>query len=108
MDKNINQPSVFKETSSGWGWLIPESKKATCLIREIYGNTGRAYLGKPFEGGSDLNHDIHEGFTIGNGKQLYWEMIWHSHGNVTVINKRGRGARWLQNNDEQLITIHFK
>jgi len=59
---------------------------------------------------ADLDSDIHKGFTIGNGRQLYWMMIWHSSGNVTVysINEdySQPKRRWISGDTE--ITVHFK
>jgi hypothetical protein len=79
--------------------LIPHNKKITgkiCFIGDLTLTNG------------DLDSNIHEGFTIGNGKQLYWEMIWHSSGHVTVYsqNKSTRYGRYISGDTE--ITIHFK
>ena len=82
---------------------IPESKKVTCKICFLGDNTG-------FEYPSDLDDRYHEGFTIGNGWQMYWMMIWHSKsGHVTVFSSGGEGQpkrRWIPGDTE--ITIHFK
>lgn len=78
-------------------------RKVTCRICDIADNTQCSEFGNP----SDLDDDFHEGFTIGNGNKLYWMMVWHKSGNVTVypIEDTG-GARWLPGDQE--ITIHFK
>lgn len=55
---------------------------------------------------ADLNDDYHEGFTIGNGKTLYWMLIWHGSGHCTVYSKEGVKPRWIEGDTE--ITVHFK
>lgn len=78
--------------------VIPASKKASCKISHIVDNTGT---------NADLDSDIHDGFTIGKGKTMYWMMIWHQSGHVTVFNRDGEGKRrWISGDTE--ITIHFK
>lgn len=57
-------------------------------------------------GNKDLEFGVHKGFTIGNGKTLYWMMIWHSSGNVTVYTAKGERPRWISGDTE--ITIHFQ
>lgn len=81
---------------------IPLSKKRTgkiCFIADELTGTN-----------ADLDDDIHEGFTIGKGKTIYWYMIWHSSGNVTVYNKHSDSIylkrRWISGDTE--ITVHFK
>lgn len=82
---------------------IPESKKVTgkiCFISSELTLTN-----------CDLDENIHEGFTIGKGKTLYWMMIWHKSGHVTVYSKNGNGSlslprRWISGDTE--ITVHFK
>ena len=54
----------------------------------------------------DLQFGVHKGFTIGKGKTLYWMMIWHSTGNVTVYSADGERPRWISGDTE--ITIHFE
>jgi hypothetical protein len=55
----------------------------------------------------DLDSDIHKGFTIGKGKKLYWYLIWHPSGNVTVYPADGKMyGRWISGDTE--ITVHFK
>jgi hypothetical protein len=76
---------------------IPESKKTTgkiCFIGDLTGTN------------ADLDDDIHEGFTIGKGKTLYWMMIWHKSGHVTVYSKDNATPRWISG--DTIITIHFK
>ncbi len=80
---------------------IPEFKKNTgkiCFIGDLTGTN------------SDLDGEIHHGFTIGKGKTMYWYMIWHSKsGNVTVYgDKDGGGMRRRYLSGDQEITIHFK
>lgn len=79
---------------------IPIDKKTTCKICYITDNTGTG----------DLDNEYHKGFTIGRGKQLYWMMIWHGSGHVTVFTAGEDGkqprARWI--NGDTLITIHWK
>lgn len=77
---------------------IPSSKKNTgkiCFIGELTGTH------------ADLDPDLHEGFTIGRGKTMYWYMIWHgkTSGNVTVYSITGQ-RRYLSGDQE--ITVHFK
>jgi len=76
---------------------IPESKKRTGRICDIVSLTAV---------NGDLDSDIHEGFTVGKGKTMYWTMVWHSWGNVTVYAINGDGRRWLPGDTE--ITVHFK
>lgn len=79
---------------------IPASKMRTgkiCYITDLTGTN------------SDLDSDIHKGFTIGKGKTLYWYMVWHGSGNVTVYRQadgEGLVKRYLSGDQE--ITIHFK
>lgn len=76
---------------------IPESKMVTgqiCFISDLTLT------------GMDLDSDIHKGFTIGKGKTMYWEMIWHSSGHVTVHNQTNKYGRWIDGGTE--ITVHFK
>ncbi len=54
----------------------------------------------------DLDADVHKGFTIGNGKILYFMYIWHRSGNATVYPINGKGGRYVKGDCE--ITIHFK
>ena len=81
---------------------IPDSKKVTGKI---------CFIGELTLTNCDLDHRIHEGFTIGKGKRMYWMMLWHGSGNVTVFSKDGKGdtvlpRRWLSGDTE--ITVHFK
>jgi len=54
----------------------------------------------------DLDSDYHKGFTIGKGRNLYWEMIWHGSGNVTVYSTTTGCKRYIAGDSK--ITIHFK
>lgn len=83
------------------GFVVPESKTTTCKISHITQNTG-------FEWPCDLESNLHNGFTIGKGKQLYWMMIWHPSGNVSVFTADDGPLRkrWISGDTE--ITIHFK
>lgn len=75
---------------------MTDSKKWVGPINEMLDHTGT---------GCDLDSDIHKGFTVGTkGRTMYWERIWHSWGNVTVISERG--ARWLPG--DTIVTLHFK
>ena len=78
--------------------LIPENKKITGKI---------CFIGDLTLTNRDLDSNIHKGFTIGKGKQLYWEMIWHSSGHVTVFstNPKTKYGRYIDGGRE--ITVHF-
>lgn len=79
--------------------VIPESKKVTGKICNI----GELTLTN-----CDLDENIHKGFTIGKGKKLYWMMIWHKSGHVTVYRDNcglHPNGRYIDGNTE--ITIHF-
>lgn len=78
---------------------VPESKKMIGKICFISDLTLTRF---------DLDNAIHKGFTIGKGKQLYWEMVWHSSGHVTVYsqNPNTRTGRWIDGDTE--ITVHFR
>lgn len=79
---------------------IPESKKRTGKICYISTLTGI---------NSDMDSDIHKGFTVGKGKTLYWYMVWHNSGNVTVYRQNdGEGLVKRYLSGDQEITIHFK
>ena len=85
-------------------FIIPDSKKVTCKICHYSDYTGGEWYP------SDLDSEIHKGFTIGKGKQIYWMMCWHGSGNVTVFTGDEDGEpirrRYLSGDTE--ITIHFK
>lgn len=73
-------------------------KTVTCKICYICDNTGL---------NGDMDSDIHKGFTIGKGKQLYWYMTWHSSGHVTVYTAdEPIRKRWISG--DTIITIHWK
>ncbi len=74
------------------------NKKITCKISHLSQNTGTG----------DLDSRIHKGFTIGKGRVLYWMLLWHQSGHVTVFNTKPHslGGRWISGDSE--ITIHFK
>lgn len=56
-------------------------------------------------GGHDLDRDIHKGFTIApHGKAMYFMMIWHKSGHVTVYGNEG-GSRYIDG--DSIITIHW-
>lgn len=81
-------------------FVPPESKKTTGKI---------CFIGDLTLTNRDLDSEIHKGFTIGKGKRLYWMMIWHKSGNVTVYPidmKLHASGRWLPGDTE--ITVHFK
>ncbi len=82
------------------GCKVPEGKKVTCQICHMGDFTGTYYP-------SDLDDNYHHGFTIGKGKKLYWLMIWHPSGHVTVIPRYPpHYRRWMDGGTQ--ITIHFK
>lgn len=76
--------------------IVPESKNTTCKICHITDNTQTG----------DLDNDWHKGFTIWKGKVLYWMMIWHQSGHVTVYSSGETSPRWIDG--DTLITIHWK
>lgn len=81
-------------------WLtaeIPIDKKVTGQICNI----GDLTLTR-----MDLDPNMHKGFTIGKGKTMYFEMIWHGSGHVTVYNQKSKYGRWIDGGTE--ITVHFK
>ncbi len=81
----------------GYDVVIPESKKTVCKICYITDNTQTG----------DLDSQYHKGFTIGKkGRTMYWEMIWHGSGHVTVLTGVGHSGRWISGDTE--ITIHWK
>lgn len=59
-------------------------------------------------GNEDLDARIHEGFTVGRGKVMYFLMIWHSSGACTVYPTEQyiNSPRYLRG--DEMITIHFK
>jgi hypothetical protein len=78
------------------------SKTVTCRICDLTDNTG-------YDCPSDMDSDVHKGFTIGKGKRLYWMMIWHNSGHVTVFTADGgenMKRRWISG--DTIITIHWK
>lgn len=80
---------------------IPDSKKMTGKI---------CFIGYLTLTNSDLDSDIHKGFTIGNGKTIYWMMLWSKSGNVTVFSHDKNDhsqprRRWISGDTE--ITVHF-
>ncbi len=56
----------------------------------------------------DLDGRIHKGFTIGNGKVLYFMYIWHKSGNATVYPINGNSINGRYVRGDVPITIHFK
>ena len=77
--------------------VVPADKKTVCKISHITDNTQTG----------DLDDNYHKGFTIGkNGRTMYWEMIWHGSGHVTVFEGVGHSGRWIEGDTE--ITIHWK
>jgi hypothetical protein len=85
-------PEIF-----GFKSPVPETKMVTGKI---------CFIGDLTLTGGDLNSQIHNGFTIGKGKKIYWEMIWHSSGHVTVFSLTNKHGRWIDGDSE--ITVHFK
>jgi len=55
----------------------------------------------------DLDDSIHKGFTVGNGKKMYWYFVWHQSGNCTIYDSgQCLNKRYIKG--DQLITVHFK
>lgn len=82
------------------------SKPITCKICDL----GEAIVNEHGDP-ADMDSSLHKGFTIGNGKKLYWYIIWHKSGHCTVFrtgDKQGAPLipRYLKG--DQLITVHFK
>jgi hypothetical protein len=90
----------------GTQFMKPPTGKVTCKICHMGDFTGYVDVNNGRQYPSDMNHEVHEGFTIGRGKTLYWMMIWHSTGNVTVVNKEATYKKWISGDTE--ITIHWK
>lgn len=81
-------------------FIAPENKKNTGKICNI---TDLTLINR------DLDSDIHKGFTVGKGKTLYWYMVWHKSGNVSVYrHSDGEGLVKRYLSGDQEITIHFK
>lgn len=79
---------------------VPKGKQKTCLIAELSDNTGYRYA-------HDMDSDFHKGFTVGNGKKLYWEIIYTTGGHARVFRASdGMVGRWVHGSSK--ITIHFK
>ena len=102
-----------KADMKGWAriegtqFLKPPNGKVTCPICFMGDFVGYVDQGNNTRYPSDMDVDIHEGFTIGKGKTLYWMMIWHAKsGHVTVVNIDATYKRWIYGDTE--ITIHFK
>lgn len=69
----------------------------TCKACELHDHTA----------GWDLDPDWAEGFTVGNGKVMYWYFIWHSTGNATVYTpETNMRKRYIKG--DQIINIYFK
>lgn len=80
-------------------FVPPPDKKKTGKI---------CYIGDLTMTNADMDSSIHRGFTIGRGKTLYWYMVWHGSGNVSVYRQddgEGLVRRWLSG--DQIITVHF-
>lgn len=87
-------------------FLKPPTGKVNCLICHIGDFTGYVDIKNKRNYPSDMDADIHKGFTIGKGRTLYFMMIWHKSGHVTVFNKKASYGRWIAGDTE--ITIHWK
>jgi hypothetical protein len=91
----------------GTQFVRPPENKITCKICFLGEYTGCVNDENNMQYPSDMDSEIHEGFTIGKGKTLYWMMIWHGSGNVTVFPaKNPNYRRWISGDTE--ITIHWK
>jgi hypothetical protein len=85
-------------------WMKPDSGKVTIPICYMGDYTGCNIADTFYP--ADLTCGIHKGITIGNGKTLYWMMVWHGKsGNVTVYNNKASYGRYISG--DQLITIHW-
>lgn len=89
---------------NGSYWNVPDNKKTVCPISHYSDNTGYEHEGMVYP--SDLDSDIHEGITIGNGNKMYWMMIWHESGHVTLFSADKASPQWIDGDTE--VTIHFK
>lgn len=96
--QGVNVPTIFNEYPEYIDKLIGvEFKHIKCKICFLQEYTRNA----------DLDSDLHEGFTIGKGKILYWCFVWHSTGNVTCHPKKHGGyPRWITG--DTIITVHWK
>lgn len=81
--------------------VIPKDKKATGKLHDICILNGTD---------SDMDSDIHKGFTVGKGKVMYWYIIFHEKGYGASIYHHEDGKplvrRWVPSDTE--ITVHFK
>lgn len=89
----------------GTQFMRPPENKTTCKIYELGDKTGYVDQNNGVQYPSDMDADIHKGFTIGKGRTLYFMMIWHSSGNVTVVDIKASYKRWISGDTE--ITIHW-
>lgn len=78
---------------------IPISKKNTGKISFITDLTAT---------NSDMDSNIHKGFTIGKGKTLYWYITWCKSGNAMVYRETDEGLVKRYVSGDQEITVHFK
>lgn len=85
-------------------YLMPISRAITCRVCDITCNTGLFFDGKNYP--SDMDSNVHSGFTIGRGKTLYWEICWTNSGNAIVYSDLSQYGRWISGDAE--ITIHWK
>jgi hypothetical protein len=85
-------------------WVKPPSGKVTLPICFMSDFTGRKIGDRRYP--DDLEYNVHHGFTVGQGKTMYWMMIWHNSGHVTVFNKETPARRYMDGGT--IITIHFK
>ncbi len=90
----------------GTQFLKPPGGTIICPICFMGDFTGYVDPNNGLKYPSDLDANIHKGFTIGKGRTLYWMMIWHKSGHVTVVNAEATYKRWLPGDTE--ITIHWK
>ncbi len=77
-------------------WFEREDKTVKCKLCFLQDHTDHR----------DLDSSVHEGFTIGNGKAMYFMYTWHKSGNASVFPINGNGRRYVRGDVE--ITIHFK
>lgn len=85
----------------------PSSYRVKCKISHLTDHTGYVDVNNGISYPSDLDSQIHEGFTIGErGRVMYWETLFTSNGHVRVFKGVGDSGRWLDGDTE--IYIHFK
>jgi hypothetical protein len=87
-----------EETKIEGEWFANEDRTVKCQLCFLQEHTDN----------KDLDGNVHEGFTIGKGKALYFLYVWHQSGNASVYSvKEGvHSGRYVKGDVD--ITIHFK